>query len=219
MAIKDKTEEEKFRKNKSLKKVEKTTKIKQEKFISKEEYLDREAIAETKSEYHNGKIIAMAGAQEIHNRIVGNLMGELYACLKHKNCQVYPSDFLLYLAECEKYVYPDITVVCGNIEIAEEKRKGLDVLLNPKIVIEVSSKSTAEYDLSDKMQCYLKLASLQNYVIVSSESKLIIVYNRDKDGDFKVKTYSDEEVLIGECKIKIEDIYRKIGFELEENNE
>lgn len=218
MAIKDKKEEEKLRRNKSTKKVEKNTKTKKEKFISKEEYLDREAVAETKSEYHNGKIVAMAGAQEIHNRIVGNLMGELYACLKSKNCQVYPSDFLLYVPECNDYFYPDITVVCDNVEIAEEKRNGLDVLLNPKIVIEVSSKSTAEYDLSEKMQCYLKLASLQNYVIVSSESKLIIVYSRDKDGDFKVKTYSDEEVLIGECKIKLEDIYRKIGFEADKES-
>jgi len=219
MAIKDKTQEEKFRKNKSSKKVEKITKIKQEKFISKEEYLDREAVAETKSEYHNGKIVAMVGAQEIHNRIVGNLIIRLGMYLLDKDCQVYPSDFLLYVPECDDYFYPDITVVCDNVEIAEEKRNGLDVLLNPKIVIEVSSKSTAKYDLSDKMQCYLKLASLQNYVIVSSESKLIIVYSRDKDGDFKVKTYNDEQVLIGDCNIKLDDIYRKIGFKVKENNE
>jgi Uma2 family endonuclease len=212
MAIKDKTEEEKFRRDKA-------EKTKKEKFISKEEYLDREAVAETKSEYHNGKIVAMAGAQEIHNRIVGNLIIRLGMCLLDKDCQVYPSDFLLYVPECDDYFYPDITVVCDNVEMAEEKRNGLDVLLNPKIVIEVSSKSTAKYDLSEKMQCYLKLASLQNYVIVSSESKLIIVYTRDKDGDFKVKTFNEEEVLIGECKIKIEDIYRKIGFEVEQKNE
>lgn len=210
MAIKDKREEEKLRISKSSKKAKK------EKFISKEEYLDKEALSETKNEYHNGKIVAMAGAQEIHNRIVGNLMGELYACLKAKNCQVYPSDFLLYLAECEKYVYPDITVVCDTVELAEEKRKGLEVLLNPSIVIEVASESTAEYDLSEKMQCYLKLKSLKNYVIVSSERKLVITYSKDKDGEFKVKTYNEEEAIIGDCKIKLDDIYRKIGFETEE---
>jgi len=154
----------------------------------------------------------MTGAQEVHNRIVGNLIGELYVCLKTKECQVYPSDFLVYIPECDDYFYPDITVVCDNVEIAEEKRRGLDVLLNPKIVVEVSSKSTAEYDLSEKMKCYLKLNNLQNYVVVSSENKLVIVYTRDKDGDFKVKTYSEEDALIGECKIKLEDIYRKIGF-------
>jgi len=206
MTIKDKTEQEKYRKNKV------TTKEQKEKNISKEEYLDREETAETKSEYHNGKIVAMTGAQEVHNRIVGNLIGELYVCLKTKECQVYPSDFLVYIPECDDYFYPDITVVCDNVEIAEEKRRGLDVLLNPKIVVEVSSKSTAEYDLSEKMKCYLKLNNLQNYVVVSSENKLVIVYTRDKDGDFKVKTYSEEDALIGECKIKLEDIYRKIGF-------
>lgn len=210
MPIKDKIEQEKLRKKKTSKKEQK------EKNISKEEYLDREAVAETKSEYHNGKIVAMAGAQEIHNRIVGNLIIRLGMCLLEKECQVYPSDFLVYIPECDDYFYPDITVVCDNVEIAEEKRKGLDVLLNPKIVIEVSSKSTAEYDLSEKMKCYLKLNSLQNYVVVSSENKLVIVYTRDKDGDFKVKTYSEEDAVIGECKIKLEDIYRKIGFKAEE---
>ncbi len=119
---------------------------------------------------------------------------------------------MVYVPECDDYFYPDITVVCDNVEIAEEKRNGLDVLLNPQIVIEVSSKSTAEYDLSEKMDCYLKLNSIQNYVIVSSENKFIIVYTRDKDGDFKVKTYSEEDALIGECKIKLEDIYKTIGF-------
>ncbi len=64
MAIKDKTKQEKFRKSKTS---TKDKKEKKEEFISKEEYLDREALAETKSEYHNGKIVAMAGAQEIHN--------------------------------------------------------------------------------------------------------------------------------------------------------
>ncbi len=51
MAIKNKTEEERYKK------------IKQKKNISKEECLDREAVAETKNKYHNGKIVAMAGAK------------------------------------------------------------------------------------------------------------------------------------------------------------
>ena len=214
MAIKDKTKQEKFRKKRTSKKEIKQDK--KEEFVSKEEYLDKEAKAETKSEYHNGKIVSMAGAQEIHNRIVGNLIIRLGMCLLDKECQVYPSDFLVYIPQCDDYFYPDITIVCDTVEIAEEKRKGLDVLLNPKIVVEVSSKSTAEYDLTEKMQCYLKLNSLESYVIVSSEHKLVIVYTKDKDGDFKVKIYSEEEALIADCKIKLEDIYKKIGFKEEE---
>ncbi|WP_375558958.1 Uma2 family endonuclease [Bernardetia sp. OM2101] len=105
-------------------------------------------------------------------------------------------------------------------EFAEKKKGRSEALTNPQIIVEVLSKGTAEYDMGEKMKCYLKLKSLEQYVIVSSERKLIITYTKDKDGDFKVKTYSEnEDVLMGECKIPIEKIYNKVGFEMESDEE
>ncbi len=185
-------------------------------FISEDEYLRREFLAETKSEYHAGKIVAMAGATYIHNLLVSRLIVNLGNCLEDKDCEVINSDMLVYLSECEKYVYPDATVICGNPEFAEKKKGRSEAITNPPIIIEVLSKGTAEYDMGEKMTCYLKLKSLQQYIIVSSERKLIITYTKDKDGDFKVKTYSEnDDVLIGECKIPIDKIYNKVGFDVE----
>ncbi len=211
MSIINKEKEEKFRKNKTS-----TTP-----FISEEEYLERELLAETKSEYDNGKIVAMAGAQPAHNQIVSNLQGELYICLRDSDCTLYPSDMLVHLPECTKYVFPDLTITCEELVFAQKNRNGLKVLTNPQIVIEVSSKSTEGYDLGEKMKCYLKLKSLKEYIIVSTKQKLIIIYTKNKKGEIRTKIYdeNDKELKIGECKIDIDRIYRKVGFEQNENQE
>ena len=183
-------------------------------FVTEEEYLKHERLATTKSEYHAGKIVAMAGAQLIHNRIVSNLIRVLGNCAIEHDCEVFPSDLLVHLPECKKYFYPDISVVCGEVEIAEADKSGLDVLLNPQIVIEVSSKSTAGYDLGEKMECYLKLKSLEQYIVISSEQKLVIIYTKDKKNVVTLKTHKeDEKVTIGKCKIEMKEIYNKVGFE------
>ena len=190
-------------------------------FISEEEYLERELLAEIKSEYHNGKIVAMAGAQPEHNQIVSNLQGELYICLRDSNCTLYPSDMLVHLPECTKYFFPDLTITCEELVFAQKNRNGLKVLTNPQIVIEVSSKSTEGYDLGEKMKCYLKLKSLKEYIIVSTKQKLIIIYTKNKKGEIRTKIYdeNDKEVKIGDCKVPIDRIYAKVSFELENERE
>ncbi|WP_250630289.1 Uma2 family endonuclease [Rhodoflexus caldus] len=179
--------------------------------ISPEAYLAQEAQADFKSEYHAGQTVAMAGAQEPHNRIVSNILGELYACLKGKKCQVYPSDLLIKLPQCDKYVYADITVVCDKVVLENLPQKGLDVLLNPHIVIEVLSESTAVYDRTDKLKCYLKLASLKQYVLVDSTQTEVVTYTRTDTNDWLMHTETDisAQVQIGDCLIALADIYRK----------
>ena len=189
-------------------------------FISEDEYLKREFLAETKSEYHAGKIVAMAGAILIHNLVTSNVIRHLGNCLEETDCKVVNSDMLVHLPECEKYVYPDVSIFCGNPEFAEKKKGRSEALTNPQIIVEILSKGTVEYDMGEKMKCYLKLKSLEQYVTVSSERKLIITYTKDKEGDFKVKTYSEnDDVLMGECKIPIEKIYNKVGFGVESEEE
>jgi Uma2 family endonuclease len=189
-------------------------------FISEDEYLRREFLAETKSEYHAGKTVAMAGATYNHGLLISRVSRHLGNCLEEENCEVITNDMLVHIPKCEKYCYPDVVVVCEKPEFAEKKKGRSEAITNPQIVIEVLSKGTAEYDMGEKMECYLTLESLQQYFIVSSQRKFVIGYTKDKDGDFKVKTYSEnDDVLIGECKIPIEKIYNKVGFEVENDDE
>jgi Uma2 family endonuclease len=182
--------------------------------ITVEEYLANEAKADFKSEYHDGEVVAMAGAQLAHNQIVANLIIEIGVCLKAKNCQVLASNMLLKLPECNKYVYPDITIVCETIELDEAKQNGLDVLLNPTIIIEVLSESTSAYDQSEKMRCYFTLPSLQQYVLVDSEKIDLTTYTRTPENDWLLHLINqlEDKIKIDDCEIEVKDIYHKVEF-------
>jgi Uma2 family endonuclease len=182
--------------------------------ISVEEYLLQESQAEYKSEYHAGETVAMAGAQFPHNVIVSNLIGELYDCLRKGKCQVIPSDMLISLPECEKFVYADVSVVCEKVQLSTQKRVGLDVLLNPNVVIEVLSESTELYDRVEKFGCYKTLKSMQQYVLVDSQKILVETFTRTAEDDWLLKSTNDKskKVKIGECEILVEDIYHHLNF-------
>jgi Uma2 family endonuclease len=182
--------------------------------ISVEEYLLQESQAEYKSEYHAGETVAMAGAQFPHNVVVSNLIYLLSNCLWKGKCQVIPSDMLISLPECEKFVYADVSVVCEKVQLLAEKRVGLDVLLNPNVVIEVLSESTELYDRVEKFGCYKTLKSMQQYVLVDSQKILIETFTRTDEGDWLLKSTNDKskKVKIGECEILVEDIYHHLNF-------
>jgi len=177
--------------------------------ISPQEYFEQLAKSEVKLEYHAGEIVAMAGASKNHNLLVANILGELYPCLKHKDCVLLPSDILIKLPVCEKYVFPDIAIVCK--EAKYEKSRGLDVLLNPTIIIEVLSASTSAYDSNEKMECYFTLESLQEYWLVDSESVSVKSYKRNPENDWilHLSKNPNEMLKIGECEVLLKDIYLK----------
>jgi Uma2 family endonuclease len=190
------------------------------KTISEVEYLEQEAVATTKSEYHHGEIVNMAGAREEHNLIVANAIVELGICLKGKHCKIYPSDMPLKLAQCNKYVYPDVMVVCDKADLEQLSKKGLKALLNPTVIIEVLSENTALYDKVEKKRCYQMLASLQQYVMIDSTQVALTHYIRTSGGQWMVETLQslEESVQIGDCFIKLADLYAQISFEDEPEN-
>ncbi|MGF1533507.1 MAG: Uma2 family endonuclease [Bernardetiaceae bacterium] len=173
-------------------------------------YLDQEAQASNKSEYYAGQVIAMAGAQEPHNLIVANLLAELVFCLKKKECRVYASDQLVYLPEGDRYVYPDISVVCQKPDL--QKHRGIDVLLNPTMIVEVISSSTELLDKGAKLEAYLCLASLQTYALVDSRRVYAQVYSRQDTQRWTLQT-SDQQtdtLSLDQCPIKLEEVYRLV---------
>lgn len=181
--------------------------------ISVEDYLAQEKEAKTKSEYHNGEIVAMVGAKEPHNVIVNNLIFLINRCLWEKGCRVYPSDMLLKLEKCNKYVYPDLMIVCEKPQL--EAYSGLDVLLNPLGVIEVLSESTKKYDQSEKMNCYLELESVAEYVMVDSEQVSFASYKKTENEEWLFKTIKniEDKISILDCEIELKELYRNVSFE------
>ena len=143
------------------------------------EYLAFERASETRHEFLRGELFAMAGATESHNLASLNLATVLNFELREKPCRVYSNDMRVVAPRSRSYMYPDIVVACPPIEFQDDKR---DTLLNPQVVVEVLSPSTASYDRGTKFDLYLQSESLQQYVLVNQDEPRVMSYIRQSDG-------------------------------------
>ncbi|HYX72936.1 MAG TPA: Uma2 family endonuclease [Nitrososphaera sp.] len=179
-------------------------------YLSPEEYLALERSAEFKSEYVDGVMYAMAGGSERHNLIAGNLITELNIQLREVPCRVYPSDLKVRVPNSKRFFYPDVSVVCGEVEFADDEK---DVILNPILIVEVLSESTAAFDRGKKFQSYQQIESLQEYLLVSQEEYVVEHYLRQEDGHWlytKVSALDDTIALPAmKCQLMLRDIYNK----------
>ena len=143
------------------------------------EYLAFERASETRHEFLRGEIFAMAGATEGHNLASLNLATVLNFELREKPCRVYSNDMRVLAPRSRSYMYPDIVVACPPIEFQDGKR---DTLLNPQVVVEVLSPSTASYDRGTTFDLYLQSESLRQYVLVNQDEPRVMSYIRQSDG-------------------------------------
>jgi len=147
--------------------------------ISEEEYLSGELLSETKHEYIDGQIYAMAGASKNHERIAGNVLTELKNHLKQKksSCDVFSSDIKVRTVDNKTaYFYPDVMVSCDADDNESEY-----YVNTPVIIVEVLSKSTRKNDLSIKKFYYFNTPELQEYVVIEQDFCEVEVF-RKTDG-------------------------------------
>ncbi len=177
------------------------------KFVTAEEYLAFERAAKDKHEFIGGKIVAMAGATDRHNVIASNVFLEIGIQLKKTPCRVFASDMRVN-AKRGNYFYPDLVVTCGERKFEDKKK---DVLVNPKVIFEVLSKSTKLKDRNEKFESYVLLDSLTDYVLIEQDLIRIEHFSRIDEKDWKVRIFAaaDEEIIFEsiECKLLVADIY------------
>ncbi len=138
----------------------------QERFYTPEEYLARERASETKHEYLNGRIYAMSGVSRNHDRIVVNLIREIGTQLRGRPCEGFSSDMRVKVRATGLRTYPDLSALCGPPQF--DKGEG-DSLVNPGLLIEVLSRSTAAYDRGEKFDHYQQIPTLQEYVLFEQD--------------------------------------------------
>ncbi len=182
---------------------------------SPEEYLAIEVESAERHEYRDGEIIPMAGGLPNHNRITLNIGGFLNFASKGKPYQVFVADQRLWIPERQLYTYPDVMVIQGDL-VLQEGRK--DTLMNPVLIVEVLSKSTADYDRGDKFAAYRSIPGFQEYLLVSQSSRQIAHYVKrtEKKWDFQAYDETDTVVQLGTINLElaIADIYDKVEFEM-----
>ncbi|MEJ7710756.1 MAG: Uma2 family endonuclease [Pyrinomonadaceae bacterium] len=109
-----------------------------------------------------------------------------------------------------KFHYPDVSVVCGEAQFADKNK---DVLVNPMLVVEVLSESTAAYDRGKKFQSYQQIESLQEYVLVAQDEQVVEKFVRQVDGSWQYTKVAGVEQSVNlmsvSCKLGLSDIYAK----------
>jgi Uma2 family endonuclease len=174
------------------------------------EYLAAERSSPTRHEFFDGEIFAMAGASFEHNKIVGNLVGELRTALRHRPCDVTPSDLRVKVPATGLYTYPDVTVLCGDPLFDDDAR---DTLLNPTAFVEVLSESTEGYDRGKKFRNYRSIATFREYVLVAQDGVSVERYTRGDDGVWSLhESGAGERLVLASigCEIAVDEIYLKV---------
>ena len=178
-----------------------------------EEYLALERQASCKSEYCNGEVFAMSGASRRHNLISLNIGAELRAHLQQRPCEVYTSDMRVKISRTGLYTYPDVVVVCDDPAFEDAE---VDTLLNPLLLVEVLSKSTADYDRGGKFEHYRTLLSLQEYLLVAQERCHVVHYTRQPDHTWLLAETSEitDQIHLPslDCALALSEVYAKVRF-------
>ena len=142
-----------------------------------DDYLAWEAEQAERHEFVNGEVFLMAGAGESHNIIAGNFYIRLREFLGNTPCRTYMSDMKLRVATLSNFFYPDIMVTCDPADRESRMSKS-----EPKLIIEILSAATANYDRGEKFVSYRQIAALREYVMVDIEKRQIEVYRLGDQG-------------------------------------
>ena len=178
-------------------------------------YLALERESSIKHEFLDGEIFAMAGGTPEHAALGAAVLIELGTQLKGKPCRAYSSDLSVRALSTGLATYPDATVVCGELQ---RDPSAPNVVLNPAVLVEVTSDSTESYDRAEKFEHYRTIPSLAEYVLVSHRERLIEVFRRSPSGDWsrsEARTGSQARVESIGCLLEVDAIYEGVALHRE----
>jgi Uma2 family endonuclease len=177
-------------------------------YVTYAEYLATEEVSETKHEWLNGEVFAMAGGTLPHGALAAAVIAALSAALRGRPCRVFTSDVRVRVQETGLSTYPDVSVACGRLETAPEDRHAL---VNPVVLVEVLSDATEAYDRGEKFAHYRRIPSLQEYVLVSQSKPRIEVFRRTTGGKWELdeaEAGATLELTSVGCQLSVDEIYR-----------
>lgn len=184
--------------------------------LSIDEWLALEQSTGERYEYHFGEVFAMAGGTRAHSLISGNAFYAVENNFRTKGlpCETHTSDLKIEVNAKGRYVYPDTLAVCDEIE---ESDKVTGAITNPRLVIEVTSESSGEYDRGAKFRYYSRLPSVREYLILEQTQMAATLYRRGEAGGLFVRLdyegpASILELRSVELEVTLDVFYRRVEF-------
>ncbi len=171
------------------------------------DYLALEQSSNTKHEFLHGEIYGMAGGTPEHAALAVAVSTALLSQLRGGPCRVYSSDLRIRVLTTGLATYPDVTVVCGALERDPESPS---TVVNPRVVVEVSSDGTEAYDRGEKLDHYRAIPSLRGVVLLSHREPRIEVWERVPAGAWSQRTSCSGEIANIEslpARLVVDEIY------------
>jgi Uma2 family endonuclease len=179
------------------------------------EYYRIENDSTERHEFRDGEILAMSGGSPQHSLIAVNIAAELRNRVKGKPCLPYGSDLRVRIAGRNQSVYPDVSVICGQIDYDPDDKAGHTVH-NPRVIVEVLSASTEAYDRGDKFAAYRQIPSFFEYVIVSQSEPRVETFRRQEDGSWLISFFVGLDAVARLASIGVDlplaEIYARVEF-------
>ena len=154
--------------------------------LTAEIYLAMDRAAEWKSEFHDGEIVPLETGSLRHARIVTNGILAIGPRLRVNGCEILASPLRVRVSPSQ-FVYPDLFIVCGKPELSDEHA---DTVTNPKVVIEILSPATADYDHGAKFELYRCHPTIEEYLLISATEPKAEVFTKRSENSWWI-TYID----------------------------
>jgi len=162
-----------------------------------------EGHSNVKHEFLDGEIRAMGGGTREHGAIAANVIGMLAAALRDRPRQAHTSDVRVRVVETGLDTYPDASVVCTPVELDRQDRLAV---VNPVLLVEVTSPSSEAYDRGEKLDHHKRIPSLRSVPVVSHPERHVELWRRDDQQVWHLETYSaDDTVVIADpgCELPV----------------
>ncbi|HEX8566668.1 MAG TPA: Uma2 family endonuclease [Pyrinomonadaceae bacterium] len=186
------------------------------------DYLEIERSSDERYEFLDGEIYLMAGESDAHGDICSNLIISLGNQLRETPCRVRSKDTKIRSGAIPEkarttkgmFSYPDVVVFCGALQHHDEYK---DVLINPNVVIEVLSESTAEFDRGEKFMRYRNWnPTLTDYILVSQDKPVVEHYVRQENGTWILHEYhglaANFKIDSINCVLSLAEVFDRVEF-------
>ncbi len=177
---------------------------------SVDDYLNNERQGTGRHEYVDGRVIARSGSNRWHNILVSNTAIALGSRMHGNKCEIYISNMRVKLKN--SYIcYPDLVVVNGEPSFADQNA---DMLLNPTVIVEIFSNQTHSSDKTNKLESYLAMDSIKEFVLLKEEEMRVEHYARQNAKQWIYRIYNERDDVISldsiNCKVSVSEIYAQV---------
>ena len=177
---------------------------------SMEDYLTNERQGGVRHEFIDGRALARAGSNRFHNLLASNTAIALGSRMHGNKSEIYISNMRVKL-KSSSICYPDVVVVNGEPSFADQNS---DLLLNPTVVVEIFSNQTNSSDKTNKLESYLAMDSIKEFVLLKEEEMRVEHYARQNAKQWIYRIYNERDDVISlesiNCKVSVSEVYAQV---------